>query len=379
MATPTLSMLSWANGFVPEASGELVAFARDESQWAINKYVQYVPVPVPAGLFWQLGRDEFVRNEGGTVAPTALGGGGGSALKAWEPGDEIPYGHGQKVPFVLQEYHCNYRTEPWICSHDEIDLAQVFSPKLVYTRAAVTKMLTDRTNRIAGILTNTANFGTHTNSANAINGGRGPWSTGSDDPSSPSYLAIYRTLVAMYRQIHLDTNGVVRRDDLHTVVSPDLAIAMAGSPEMVNYCRESSVSQKLLEEGYDPQYQRWGLPERYKGFHFVVEDAPIVTANVTLGAAGGGLPNQPIQAAESSSRQFIWPSSIATMVSRVGKLDGEFGSKSYSSFQVFHYGGLLQQYAFDQPHNFRVIGVVRECPDFRIVASMSAYCVTGCL
>jgi hypothetical protein len=366
MATaPTLQFLSSTNGYIPEASGELIAFARDESQFKINKWLQYVPAPTPNFMFAQLGRDQMIR-----VVNTDL--------NSWIPGDDMPDGKGNKLPFAWQEGLVQDKVYPWILPYREIDMTKVFSPRLAYTRMAATQCLTDRTNRAAVLATKTANWGTHTAPANTLNGGAGPWSTGSDDPNSPQYLAILKTLQKAMRAINLDTNGVVKATMVQTVISPDAAIALSLAPEIVNFCRQSSVALRLQEDGFDPQYEMYGCPSMYRGFRLIVEDAPIVTANMIVPAAGDGFPNQPIMAAESA-RSYIWPAGTAVMTSVVGGLDGIYGSKSFSTIQLFHFGGLMQQKAFDEPIHERVKGRVQEATDIRLVANLSGYCVTGIL
>ena len=368
MASPSFAFLSDRDGYVPEMSSECVAFARSETDFPLMKYAELKPEKNKVFLFGQLGRDEFIRDTG-------------RDLKAWQPGDATPDGENNQIPFLIQEGRCFDHIEAWRLAYDVIDQSTVFKPKVAYARAAITKMMTDRTNAAVGILTTSSNWGSHTATATALNGGAGLWSNASDDPNSPNYLAIQRTLQATARQIHLDTNGVVKQSHLKCIIGPDLAIAMSQTAEMNNYVRQTPQALKLLEDGFDENMSRWSLPRRYKGWEFIVEDSPIVTAvpNATAYSSTGGYPSQPLMAPEGA-RSYIWPKSTAVVVARIGSLDGEpAGMGSYSTFRIFHYKGLLQSYAFDEPHNFRVRGMVKECIAMEIVANLSGFNIQGCM
>ena len=81
-----LRFVSGSNGFIPEATGQCIAFIRKETAFALANYVQYVPTPKVVGVYCKIGRDEIVR------VPD-------DASLAWEDGDDAPDGEGHKVPF----------------------------------------------------------------------------------------------------------------------------------------------------------------------------------------------------------------------------------------------------------------------------------------
>ena len=153
---------------------------------------------------------------------------------------------------------------------------------------------------------------------------------------------------------------------LVTVLSPKAAIATAASPEMQNYCRESPHSKEILEKGLDPQYSLWGLPAQYKGFKFVVEDAPIVTEYPKADGTEA-----------TANRTRLKNDTTAVIVSRQGGLDGEYGAPSFSTIQIYHYGAITQVEAFDEPKHRRVEGhVVTDCA-VELAASVAGYLVTN--
>ena len=174
--------------------------------------------------------------------------------------------------------------------------------------------------------------------------------------------------------------GVVQPTDLRVIVGPDDAILISQAPELVDYVKQQPSAVQLVEGGWDPQYTKWGLPRSYKGFEFVVEDSPIVDVNpnvATLTNVADPLhPPEATVTTGAPGRHYMWPKGTAIMCSRVGALEGEYGAPSFSTIQVFHYGGLLEVKAFDDPQNERVKGRVQEYYIEKIVSNVSGYRIT---
>lgn len=360
----SLKFLSAFNGFIPEATGQVIAFVRQESEFALNKYVQYVPAPKPVFEFAKLETDEWVRVESDEEF-------------AWEDGDERPRGDAYKIRFTTTEGKCYRRDYPSTLGYRAIDNTVLWKPRPAHMAMNITKAMTNRTKRTKTLLQTTSNWpSSNVADVNVLNGGRGKWPLGSDDPSSPNYLAIYRSLIAAARRIHLLTNGRVRIKDLQTVVSPNLAIAMAQTPEMLQYVRETPQAINILKEGFSDSEEMWTLPERYKGFKFVVEDAPIVDSNPTDAPT--------IWTGEATfdvnpGRHYIWDDATAVMVSRPGGLDGEYGAPSFSTVQLYHFDGLLRVKAFDDSEHERVKMHVEEDVGYVLAAGLAGFCMTNAM
>jgi len=64
-------------------------------------------------------------------------------------------------------------------------------------------------------------------------------------------------------------------------------------------------------------------------------------------------------------------------VARPGSLDGEYGGPSFSTVQIYHYGGLLEVEAFDDPKNRRVEGHCSEDLTVKVASSVSGFLVTN--
>jgi len=370
MATQALRYLSQTDGFLPGPTGQVISYIRKESEFPLNKYVQYVPSDYPYGVYAVLGRDQFVRVQT-------------DERFAWEDGDARPDGEWNKIPFQWADFRTFRRTYPWTIGYKALQTTTKYGswmPKPAHTAMAVSQAMTNRTNRVAKLLQTAANWPTsNTGSANTVNGGLGNWVTASDDPTSAHYLAIYTTLVNAAQNINLLTNAKVTPADLVCVVSPGLAKAMSRTGELVNYCRESPAARELVEKGYDPQYTLWGLPSTYKGFKFIVENTPFVNVNpntTTQSGTAGQVPEAPLS---TTGRQYAWLDSTAVLVSRVGGIDGEGGTPSFSTVQLYHYGPLMQVEAREDTWNRRIEGGVSEDYTAVLAAAFAGYNLTGCM
>lgn len=348
----TLRYLSAYNGFLPKETGEVVAFIRKPDEFALNKYVQIVQTDATVGVYLKMGLDEPVRSVNRDLA-------------AWEDGDERPRGEVNKHRFQFAEFSTKRRDYPWVLGYKSIAQAS-WRPKVVHMDDAISQCMTERTSRVITKLEATSNWGSNYEAANTLNSGAGTWATASDDPSSPNYNAIYKTLLAAAQTIHKGTNGKVRPKDLRCVISPGLAIAMAQSAEMTNYLRQGPAALQVLKVGMSDQEELWTLPQRYKGFEFVVEDAVIVGE---WAAASG--------TEATTNRTYIKSDTSAVLVSRPGGLDADYGTKSYSTIQVYHYGALMEVEAFDDPENRRVKGHVTEDVAEVMPCTQAGFLITG--
>ncbi len=353
-----LRFLSATNGYIPSATGQVIAYIRKPDEFALNQYVQYIETPKSVGVYAVLGRDEMVR-------VTA------DALYAWEDGDPRPRGDANKVPFQWVEFRTYRRDYPWTLGYKAIDQSKgSWEPKLVHMDSALSKAMTNRTNRVMSLVQTAGNWGSNTASANTLNGGAGPWAGASDQPDNPKYNAIFKSLVAAAQRIYLATNSKIGPDKLQVIVSPNLAIQMGTSAEMTNYCRESPYAKNVLEQGLDSQWELWTLPKRYKGFHFVVEGTTLVTEFNKIDSS-----DNLVEA--TTNRVYAKNDTTAVLLARPGSLDGEYGSQSWSTVQIYHYGGLLEVEAFDEPKDRRVDGHVTEDLTEKLASAVSGFLITG--
>lgn len=345
---PTLRWVGPTNGFIPEATGQVVGFIRKPERFPLNRYCKYFPTPKTVGVYPMLGRDHPVR----IVSNEEF---------VWEDGDWRPQHRDQQQPFTWQEFQTNRLDYGFTLGYKAIDQTNAFRLKPVHMAAAISQAMTNRTNRVVTLLDTAANWGSNSAAANSLNNGAGKWDTASDDPNSPFYEAIYGSLIEAYRRIHLATNGTVTIPEMKVIVGPGAAIKISKAPELVNYVRETPQARQFLEGGFDPQFDKWGLPSRYRGFEFVVEDSPIVTVREAVSTLTGTAPLHPAEASIAlGQRGYIKGDTTAVMVTRTEGVDGDYGAPDFSTVQVYHYGSLLEVEAFDRPRHRLVEGHVSE-------------------
>lgn len=355
----TLRYLSGSNGFVPAPTGQVIAFVRDVKKFKINQYVQYIPTPKSVGVYAVLDRDHPVR----IVSDADF---------AWADGDDRPMGKANVGRFQWAEFATQRRDYPFTLGWKAQEQAEGSWKPFAYEAAAhASQAMTNRTQRVWTYLESTGNWGTHYADANTLNGGAGLWEDASDDPNDPAYNAIRKTLLEAMRRIFLDTNSMVNWEDMRLVMNPDCAIAMASSAEFMNYLKQSPFAMAQVKGDVPNINQTWGLPEKYCGLNLVVEDGTIVTERPKASGTEASTSGTP------APRRFIKGKTSAAILSRPGGMDGDYGSPSWSTVQVYHYNGLLQVEAFDDPENRRTKGHVSE--DFKEVvpATQAGFLITN--
>ncbi len=370
MATQPLRYLSHQDGYLPQATGQVIAHIRKEDEYPINRYCQLAPSKTSNGVYPVLGRDQFVRVTNVNRF-------------RWVDGDSRPDGIWNKVPYQWVNFHCERNTFPWQIGYEALKQTAeygAFDPEIVHMRVALTQCMTERTIEAQTLLQTSANWpSTQVANAADLSGNLGGWVSASDDPSSPQYQTIFLTLTAAAQNIHLMTNGQVKPTDLVTIVSPVDARLIAKAPEIVNFMRESPAAREITDNGLDPQYALWGLPRQYKSFKFVVDDTVYVKSNPNTTTDSGPEGAVPEAALSASGRQYVWQSGSAVMASRVGGLDGLAGAPTFSTVQMYHHGGLAEVEAKDEYWDRLVKGAVTEERVFVIAAPFSGMYISGIL
>lgn len=359
----TLRYVGQYGGYLPEQTGQVVAFVRKKEKFRLNEYVQWVSAPQPLGLYKRYDRDQFVR-----LVSTDR--------QAWEDGNPRPRREENKLREEFDDFRCQRKSFDWSLGYLAIENVKNFSLKPAHMVMAISQAMTDLTYRTITLLQTAASWPTTNQAdASALNGGRGKWVDASDDPADLAhYNAIFLSLTAAADTINLYTNAQVQPGDLRIILSPRAARLIAASAEITNYCRESPAAKEILEKGLDPQYSTWGLPQSYKGFRFVVEDAPMVTeypAASAVGSTGVG--------EATTNRVRIKNDTSAIIVSRPGGLDGEFGTPSFSTIQLFHHGSQVEVEAFDKPEDRLVDGHVTTHAVPELAAGFAGFYVSNIL
>jgi hypothetical protein len=359
----TLRYVGQYSGYLPKETGQVVAFVRKKDQFTLNEYVQWVSAPTPLGLYKRYDRDGFVRLVSGD-------------RQAWEDGNRRPVRGENKLREEWDDFRCQRKSFDWTLGYLALENTKNFELKPAHMAMATSQAVTELTDRTMTLLQAPANWPTtNTADANTLNGGRGKWSAASDDPADDAhYNAIFLTLTAAADTINLYTNGRVMPGDLRVILSPTAARKIAATPEITNYCRESPAAKEILEKGLDSQYSTWGLPKSYKGFQFCVEAAPKVSEYPTASAVGlTGVGEA------TTNRTRMKNDTTAIIVSRPGGLDGEFGTPSFSTVQLFHHGSQVEVEAFDKPEDRLVDGHVTTHVAVELAAGFSGFLITSIL
>jgi hypothetical protein len=361
MANPTPVFSSPSNLFIPEATGQVVAYLRQPGKFKLLDYAQIVGSTKtdskgwPVCLFTILDPDAPVR----VVTDQEY---------AWEDGDDPPEGAGMLVNFTTQEVRMFRRAYPYRVGEQTAATATLIPILPIEREIALMLAMTNKTARVWTLLDNASNWSGNTADANVLNGNKGKWSQASATEGSPFYLGIKRTFATVLTTINLGTNSVVQPEDLRCVVSPLLAVAMAETGEITDYLK-GGVYAKAMQEGKEYFTNgKWGLPSHYQGVEIVVEDACRVTDR----------PNSAGTTA-TTNRNYIKDPTKACFISRIGGLDGVEGAPSFSTLQIYYYKyEMTVEERFDQwakRHDGRVIDQYKEV----LAAVRSGYLVTACM
>lgn len=304
-----LAHLSAYNGYIPALTGQVIGFARKPEKFKLNRYVQYMPSDKQIGVYTRLERDVMVRI-------TSIDD------DVWEDGDNRPSGeHGVKVKHSTDSFQCIRRDLAWRVGYNALDQTKAYPVKPVHVQSTVSQTMTRRTKRVWNILDSTSNWSTHFKTAGELSNISGAdnakWKNASDDPASPAYLAIWKSLNGAIQRIFKDTNSAVEWSDLILVINPELAADMAQSAEMNNYIRESPQARAQLSGELSNWNKEWGLPTHVRGLALVVEDAMMVSGKEYADGTEA-----------TTERTFIKSGSSAQILSRPGGLDGELSVPS---------------------------------------------------
>ncbi len=339
------------NTYIPsfEASGQVISMTRDTESFKLPQYVQYVTTKKDVGFYLKLDIDQPAR-----VVD--------DSDHVWEDGQDAPTGTDNLGNFEYVQYRTKRRAYAFNLGNKAVEQADW---KILASQAAIVaqQAMTNRTARVATLLTTSSNWpAANTSDANALNGGLGKFSLGSDDPTSANYLAIKVGLMAAVRNIAAATNGLVQFKDLVWVMNDNMAMALANTAEMHNYVKNTPFA-KAQRDGTEPNPNvAWGLPSHVYGIEVVIEDAWRVTS----------------RPGATVTRALCWPDATSVLISRKGGLEGQYGLPSYSTVQLHFYEEMTVESKYD-PDNRRHAGRVVEDFIELLVAGPAGYMISNCI
>jgi hypothetical protein len=335
-----------------ESTYMVVSATRDPKKFKLAKYIQLVPTKTRVFRYLKLDLDEPAR----VVTSQDF---------AWAPGQNAP-----DVPnvgaFQFVDTGTTKYAYPWTLPQESVDQAE-WDIENSQMGIVQQKAMTNRTILVATLAQTAANWPpTNTGDNNTLNGGRGPWETASSDPASAYYLAIKKGLQAAATAVVLQTNAVMKWNDLNLVISPTLANGGGSSSEIYDYVKGTPDSF-ARQKGEDAQIGEYGMPPMYAGLNIIVEDAVKVTSrpNASSGLGTGG------------TRTWVWGGSSAVLLARQGGITAQFGGPSFSTIQLYAYREMEVKTKSDVD-NERVQGRITD--DFATVLAFgqSGYLITNC-
>lgn len=348
----TYRFASATSGFIPKATGQVISYIRDPKKFALNRYCQFIETDATVFAYFIVNRDDAIRTMD-------------EALHVWADGADRPVQDWNGMRYKVATAETTRRNYSFRIGNKALAMNKdSWAILQQHTGFVMNQALTYRTNRIITALQTASNW-TPTNStatANDLNDGAGRWATASDEPSSPNYNAISKSMLAAAQRINLATNGHVEPDDLVMVLSPGLARVMSNTAELKNYLKYGPFSEKQLDNSANIN-ARWGLPPNLNGIELIVESTPRVSANYD--AAG-----------TAATRTYVKTDTSAIMLSRKGGIDGNFGAPSFSTVQLYWFKDLGTVYAFDDPHHLRTEGHVVDDLAELIPAPESGFYIT---
>lgn len=347
MAT-TFAAAGPTNGYIPQATGQCIAFVKNPEEFHINKWVQLTPAPQPTGLYSRLDRDNGVRTKN-------------IDQFVWADGADLPSGQYFTSRFTVNEFRTQRHAVPWELGAQTVDNADLWNPKLVHMKEAVSLLMTLRTKRIYTKAESGGNWSGNTASATSLGGGK--WDVGT---STAPYFA--KGLLTAAQKVNLGTNSKVKINQLRAVFSPPDAIRIGNSPEIRDYLKGSVHARMMLEDPFNSVNAMWGLPHFYQGVELIVDDTPFVTEEMNDSGSEA-----------TTNRTYAKADGTVIIVARPGSLESELSTQSYSTIQIFYYKkvGLMQVKGEYDSWNEKWRGAVVDQTGEYITAPMSGYYVTA--
>lgn len=306
----TVQYAAGQNTFVPnaEASGRLrIDFSRNVKDFALNRYAQIVPAKKTYGYYLNC-----TVEEAGRIINSDL------AEFSWPDGADAPEDHDGTESFDWRDFRCErfkYGFRMGFQASDQAD----WDINDQHMNIKAQQAMTGRTLKAVTTLLTTGNYdSTHTSDifGGSISGTSGKW-----DASTTARQDIKRSLNHAANLIMKDTLAAVNPEQLHLVLSPTLAIQMSQCQEIVDHIKGSPDALAQIRGDLPGKNVLFGLPDHLYGFPVEVEKTVRVSSR--KGA--------------TRSADYVFTSTKAALISRVGGLEGKYGGPSFSTLTVFVY------------------------------------------
>lgn len=324
----------------------IIDFSRNQRDFSVNRYMQIVPVKKTTDLYLKMGIDECARIINGDLAEFA-----------WPDAADRPSGSDGTEQFTFLSYICKrYIYNAYLGkiaqSNADWDIVQQ------HARIKAAQAMTSRTVRAIAAMTNASNYDSShkidvTTISDESGANSGKWSAGTVSNGN-----IQRSLNYAANKIKLDTNSVVKPEDLVVVMSPTCARTIALTQEVKDYMKGSYEAGKVVRGEDQWSNKQFNLPPELFGYPIVVEDCVKVTTR-----KGG-----------TQTRSYAMPNDTPFMAARVGGLEGVANAPNFSTGVIFVFSeDDMSMETFDDVRNRRTEVSVVDHFDVQMVAPVSGF------
>ncbi|MCP4783366.1 MAG: hypothetical protein GY903_01160 [Fuerstiella sp.] len=335
----TQTVLGANNAFVPSHASSkrmMVDYSRNIKKFALNQYIQVVPVDEGKGYYLEMDHEEAGRivNDGKEFA--------------WPDGAPAPSGNPHQREFEFKIFQTHREAYPYALG--DKGLKQASFPLLDATAAANgQKAMTRRTKDVCDMFTTTGNhIAAHVIDVSTL-------STGTWGQSTTQRQTIKKSIRTL-QELMLDaTLAAIEEEDLILVINSALAKTLSESQEIVDYIKRSPVALAQIkgELNKGNANAMYDLPKQLYGINLVVEKTRKVTSK---------------RGATRAVSQVL-ASGTPFMTARPGSLIGQYGAPSFSGGTCFVFEEMKVE-TFRDKKNRRTEG--RVVDDYAVVATAPA-------
>ena len=330
------------NAFVPSHEGSkrlMVNYSRNVKKFAVNKYMQIVPVD--NSLAYYLEMDVEAAGRVMTTDDSDI---------VWPDGAPAPSGNPNQREFEFIPFKTRRLALPFNLGDKGVKQA---SWDIVgsHSDANAQNMMTRRTQRACNLFTTEANHQSgHVIDVSTI-------ATGTWRQSTTQRQTIKRSIRTLQEKLLDATLAAIKEDDLQLVINSDLAAGLSECQEIVDYIKGSplALAQVKGELTASNDNSMYDLPAKLYGVNLVVEKTRKATNK---------------RGATRAVSQVL-ASSTPFMTARPGSLVGTYGSPSFSGGTFFVFEELKVE-TFRDRKNRRTEG--RTVDDYKDVLTAPAAC-----
>ncbi len=328
-----------------QATGNLVvSFSRNPKEFAFTRYAQYRTVKKDAGYYLRITAENAARIVGANLKEFV-----------WPDGADRPTRNSGTEKFAFHDYKTARYDYDFTLGYKSREQAD-WNIQDIESSFHIQQAMTGRGVSIADVLQTTGNWDA-SHILDVDDGGTdvpGNTSGQSWELSTSQRQDIKRSLNVGTQLIRNHTLGKVKRKDLQLVMSPNTAMRLGESQEIIDFVKQAPDSWKMIQGDLSGLNSEFGMPDMLYGIPIVVDDTVLVSS--ARGAATATYANT-----LTDGNVFL--------LSRVGGIDSPGGGPSFSTLTGFFYEELTVE-TKDDPDNRRVNGHVVD--DFQFVLTAPA-------